>query len=56
MPMRWDELRKVGATARAMLLQAASVELGVPTAALSTRDSTVIHEASAGVCLTPRWP
>ena len=46
MPMRWDELRKVGATARAMLLQAASVELGVPTAALSTRDSTVIHEAS----------
>jgi len=45
-PMRWDELRKVGATARAMLLQAASVELGVPTAALSTRDSTVIHEAS----------
>ena len=45
-PMRWDELRKVGATARAMLLQAASVELGVPTAALSTRDSTVIHEAT----------
>ena len=33
-PMRWDELRKVGATARAMLLQAASVELGVPTACL----------------------
>ncbi|NDH38927.1 MAG: xanthine dehydrogenase family protein molybdopterin-binding subunit, partial [Gammaproteobacteria bacterium] len=45
-PMRWDELRKVGATARAMLLQAASAELGVPTAALSTRDSKVIHEAS----------
>ena len=45
-PMRWDELRRAGATARVMLLQAASVELGVSTATLNTRDSTVIHEAT----------
>jgi len=45
-PMRWDELRRVGATARAMLLRAASVEMEVPAAELSTRDSRVTHEAS----------
>ena len=45
-PMRWNELRQVGATARIMLLQAASADMGVPTAELSTLDSRVIHEAS----------
>jgi isoquinoline 1-oxidoreductase beta subunit len=45
-PMRWDELRRVGATARTMLVQAASELLGVPATALSTRDSRVNHEAS----------
>jgi len=45
-PMRWDELRRVGAAARAMLLQAASAELGVPTDELSTQDSRVTHHAS----------
>ena len=45
-PMRWDELRRVGATARAMLLQSASINLGVPIAELSTQDSRVIHNAS----------
>ena len=45
-PMRWDELRRVGATARAMLLQSASIKLGVPMAELSTQDSQVTHSAS----------
>ena len=45
-PMRWDELRQVGATARAMLLQAAAKAMGVPAAELSTRDSRVTHETS----------
>ena len=45
-PMRWDELRRVGATARAMLLQAAAKAMGVPTAELSTQDSRVTHDAS----------
>jgi len=45
-PMRWDELRRVGATARAMLLESASINLGVPMAELSTQDSRVIHNAS----------
>ncbi len=42
-PMRWDELRKVGATARTMLVQAAAQEWGVPQDALSTRSSMVLH-------------
>ena len=45
-PMRWDELRRVGATARAMLLQAAAKAMGVPAAELSTQDSRVTHNAS----------
>ena len=45
-PMRWDELRRVGATARAMLLQVAAEAMGVPTGELSTLDSRVIHKAS----------
>ena len=45
-PMRWDELRRVGATARTMLVQAASELLGVPATALSTGNSRVNHEAS----------
>ena len=43
-PMNWDPLRQAGATARAMLVGAAAVRLGVPPAELSTRDSQVIHE------------
>ncbi len=45
-PMRWDELRRVGATARAMLLRAASEAMEVPTAELSTQDSRVTHQES----------
>ncbi len=45
-PMNWDLLRQAGATARAMLVGAAAVRLGVPTAELSTGDSHVIHTPS----------
>ena len=45
-PMNWDPLRQAGATARAMLVGAAAVRLGVPPAELSTRDSQVIHARS----------
>ncbi|MDE0349854.1 MAG: molybdopterin-dependent oxidoreductase [Gammaproteobacteria bacterium] len=42
--VNWDLLRTAGATARAMLVGAASVRLGVPPAELATRDSHVLHE------------
>ena len=45
-PMNWDPLRQAGATARAMLVGAAAVRLGVSPSELSTRDSHVIHASS----------
>jgi isoquinoline 1-oxidoreductase subunit beta len=42
----WDELRRVGAAARAMLIQAAAKSWGVPAAQLSTTVGKVIHKAS----------
>ena len=45
-PMRWDELRRVGATARNILVASASDRLGVPVTELSTRDSRVFHDGS----------
>lgn len=45
-PMRWDELRRVGATARAMLVEAAGNQWEVPVTELSTADSKVLHSAS----------
>ena len=45
-PMNWDPLRRAGATARAMLLEAAAKRWGVAQSSLSTRDSHVIHAAS----------
>jgi isoquinoline 1-oxidoreductase beta subunit len=44
---RWAELRKMGAMARAMLLQAAATQLGVTEAELETANSEVIHKSSA---------
>lgn len=41
-----ESLRTVGATARAMLVQAAASEWGVDPAALTTREGRVHHEAS----------
>lgn len=45
-PMNWDALRRSGAAARAMLVEAAAKRWGVEAASLSTRDSHVIHAAS----------
>ena len=45
-PMNWDSLRQAGATARAMLVGAAAIRLGVSPAELSTRASHVIHAQS----------
>ena len=45
-PMNWDSLRRAGATARTMLLEAAAKRWGVAQSSLSTRDSHVIHSAS----------
>jgi isoquinoline 1-oxidoreductase beta subunit len=42
----WMPLRKAGAGARAVLVQAASGQLGVPVAELRTEDSQVIHDRS----------
>ena len=39
----WMPLRQAGAVARAMLVGAAAVRLGVPPAELTTRDSHVVH-------------
>lgn len=43
MPHSWERLRKAGATARQMLLQAAATRLGVPVADLRTEKGQVIH-------------
>ena len=45
-PMNWESLRRAGATARAMLVEAAAKRWGVVPSSLSTRDSHVIHAAS----------
>lgn len=46
-PMNWDSLRRAGATARAMLVEAAAKRWGVAPSSLSTRDSHVIHAGSS---------
>ena len=45
-PMRWDELRKMGATAREMLCSAAASQWNVPRDELTTADSMVRHSPS----------
>jgi len=42
----WEPLRKAGATAKFMLLQAAANQWNVPMAALTASNGTVIHQAS----------
>ena len=46
-PMSWDQLRRAGASARAMLVAAAAQEWNVETGTCRTEKSTVIHDASA---------
>jgi isoquinoline 1-oxidoreductase beta subunit len=42
----WRPMREAGATARAMLLQAAAARLAVPTDTLSVRNGVIEHKAS----------
>lgn len=44
--MSYETMRKLGAAARQMLLQAAAAQLGVPVASLTTEPGRVIHAAS----------
>ena len=45
-PHSWERLRKAGATARYMLVEAASKRWNVPATALTTENSMVIHAES----------
>ena len=46
MPHSWERLRKAGATARQMLLEAASKRLDVPVNTLTTSKGEVLHQES----------
>lgn len=45
-PLHWDELRRVGATGRALLIAAAAKSWGVDPATCSTEPGRVVHKAS----------
>lgn len=45
-PMSWDQLRRAGATGRAMLVSAAAKQWNVGEAECTTANSTVFHKAS----------
>lgn len=45
-PTNWEQLRRAGATARAMLVAAAAKEWGVGETECSTENSTVVHKQS----------
>ncbi|OYU69107.1 MAG: isoquinoline 1-oxidoreductase [Alphaproteobacteria bacterium PA2] len=45
-PLHWDQLRKVGATARAMLVSAAAANWKVPAAECTTASGVVHHKAT----------
>ena len=46
MPHSWERLRKAGATARHMLVEAAAKRWGVPAETISTANGEVIHQES----------
>lgn len=45
-PHSWERLRKAGATARHMILEAAAKRLNVPASSLITENQTVVHRDS----------
>ena len=45
-PLHWDQLRQVGATARAMLVAAAAKDWNVPAGDCTTASGVVFHKAS----------
>jgi isoquinoline 1-oxidoreductase beta subunit len=45
-PWSWDPVRRVGAAGRQMLIAAAAAQWGVAASQCSTRNATVLHEAS----------
>ncbi len=45
-PLHWDELRRVGATARALLIAAAAKSWGVDASTCATEPGRVVHKAS----------
>ncbi|HEY9217189.1 MAG TPA: molybdopterin cofactor-binding domain-containing protein, partial [Phenylobacterium sp.] len=45
-PLHWEELRRVGAAGRAMLIAAAAQQWNAPAAELSTEPGFVVHKAS----------
>src|SRR5690606_2163469 len=45
-PHSWERLRKAGATARHMLVEAGAKKLGVPASELTTENGFVIHKKS----------
>ncbi|WP_162054904.1 xanthine dehydrogenase family protein molybdopterin-binding subunit [Pontibacter pamirensis] len=45
-PHSWERLRKAGATARYMLVEAAAKRLKVPASSLTTENGMVVHQAS----------
>jgi isoquinoline 1-oxidoreductase beta subunit len=46
-PHSWERLRKAGATARQMLMEAAAKRWNVPVSAVATNNGTVIHAESS---------
>ena len=50
-PMNWMTMRNAGATARAMIVAAASAQLDIPVAELSTANTKVLHASSGR-----EWP
>ena len=54
-PAEWERYRKVGATARVMLVEAAAAKWGVDAASCKVEKGVVIHTARASARRMDRW-